>query len=122
VARAGTAPVIACFDMKSPEKLKEKYGEITLDANKKIILFREKPKNPRSSLASTACYYFPKETLGSVFDYLADKQNPTDAPGHFIKWLAQKNPAYGFPFDGAWFDIGSIESLEAANEFYAKNP
>jgi glucose-1-phosphate thymidylyltransferase len=116
------APVIACFDMGNPEKLKEKYGEITLNNKKEIILFREKPKNPRSPLASTACYFFPKDTLGSVFDYLADKQNPTDAPGHFIKWLAQKDTAYGFPFPGQWFDIGSIESLEEANLFYRKNP
>lgn len=119
-AKEKKAPVIVCYDLENKEKLKEKFGEITLNEDKKIIRFREKPKQPRTSLASTACYLFPRSTLNLIFDYLVDKKNPTDAPGYFIKWLTQQMPTYGFVFKGRWFDIGRLEDYERADQFFSK--
>ncbi|MCL0066072.1 hypothetical protein M1N79_04260 [Dehalococcoidia bacterium] len=50
-------------------------------------------------------------------DYLKGKNDP-DAPGHFIEWLYRQTDVYGFVFDGAWYDIGSFESYDEANEDY----
>ena len=64
----------------------------------------------------------PLETLTSnyleyVQDYLKGKNDP-DAPGHFIEWLHHQVDLHGFVFDGAWYDIGSFESYDEANEDY----
>ncbi|MCL0088657.1 hypothetical protein M1N87_02445 [Dehalococcoidia bacterium] len=52
-----------------------------------------------------------------IQDYLKGK-NDADAPGHFIEWLHRQTDVYGFVFDGAWYDIGSLESYDQANEDY----
>jgi glucose-1-phosphate thymidylyltransferase len=111
-------PVIAVYDIKDLEKVKNKFGVVTLEGSK-IVNFVEKPSRPETSLISTCCYIFPKHTLNLIPKYLKEG-NPKDAPGHFISWLRTKQEIHGFVFDSNWFDIGSIDSLKAANEFIAE--
>lgn len=110
--------VIALHDLKSKNKVKGKYGVCILDKNNRIIDFQEKPLEPKSTLASTACYIFPKDGLQLIFKYLDEGNNP-DAIGFLITWLL-KRKMYGFVFKEAWFDIGSFEALEETNLFYNK--
>ena len=93
------------------------YGIVTLDANKKIIKFVEKPAEPESTLASTACYFFTKDGVKLITRYI-DEGNKADALGHFIEWLIEQTDVYGYVHDGSWFDIGSIESFDDANQYY----
>lgn len=120
-----SAPVIACYDIKDRERAKN-YGvvllmsenrEIICKGQGEIVCFSEKPGYPRSTLISTACYVYPAHVLDLITTYLCNKRNPTDAPGHFVQWLCNQEPTYGFVFDGAWFDIGSKESYMAAQEY-----
>ena len=119
------APVIACYNIKDREKAKnygvvllmDEKGDITRKGDGEIVCFSEKPGYPRSTLISTACYVYPAHVLDLVTTYLGNKRNPTDAPGHFVQWLCNQEPTYGFVFDGAWFDIGSRESYEKAEEY-----
>lgn len=100
-------PAIAAYDVGSADRATE-YGVVALDGDR-VVDFKEKPDDPSSSLVSIACYGFPAETLGELSVYLDDDNNP-DEPGWFIQWLVDREPVRAFPFDGAWFDIGTPES------------
>lgn len=108
------APVFALFDVED-FKLAEKYGIVKLDTEGKVTGFEEKPENPKSTLASTAIYIFPKETLSLIQEYLDSGGSP-DQPGKFLIWLYMKQDVYGLVYSGKWFDIGSFEELDKARE------
>ncbi len=91
----------------------EKYGNVKLDNQQRIVWFEEKPKPPRTRLIATAIYYFKREHLPLFRRYRAEGNNQ-DAPGFFIKWLYRQIGVYGYAFEGYWFDIGSPESLAEA--------
>ncbi|PIN73381.1 hypothetical protein COV20_04075 [Candidatus Woesearchaeota archaeon CG10_big_fil_rev_8_21_14_0_10_45_16] len=84
----------------------------------KVINFEEKPSEPKSALGSTACYIFTKGDLPQIDILLKEKGG--DAPGNIIPYLINVSEVHGFIFTEHWFDIGTIESLEKANLFYAK--
>ncbi len=43
-----------------------------------------------------------------------------DQPGRLAAWLQQREPVYGWQFEGDWFDIGDHEQLlEADNRLRA---
>ena len=90
---------------------------LALDDNAKVLSFEEKPKHPRSTLVSTCIYYFPKGKLKLVAQYL-DSSEKQDAPGNYIKWLAEHEAVHAFAFAEAWYDIGSKESLEEVQKIY----
>ena len=95
-----------------------KYGIVSVDKNNKVVDFKEKPTNPASTLAAMCLYFFPKERLGIMKQYLG-LENAKDAPGYFLEWLYKREDLYGFVFkDKKWFDIGDKKSLdEAEKEF-----
>jgi glucose-1-phosphate thymidylyltransferase len=109
------ADVIACFEAPSFDYVAEKFGVIELDKSNKLIGFEEKPKEPKTKIAATACYYFRKETLKLIESYIKEGNN-TDNTGDFIKYLIGKKPVYGFVFTEKWFDIGTFEALGKARE------
>lgn len=113
-----SAPVLAVFDVKDKE-LAKKYGIAALDDSNKVVGFEEKPENPKSTLASTGCYVFPKATLELFAEYL-DQSDKKDAPGFFLQWLYKKQDVFAFKFSDYWFDIGSLEALDEAREFMKK--
>ncbi|MFC7140271.1 NDP-sugar synthase [Halosimplex aquaticum] len=97
---------LAAYDVGSREKAKS-YGLVTLDGDE-VVDFQEKPESPNSTLVSIACYVFPSDQVRFA-EYLADGNNP-DEPGWFVQWLVERDSVYAFPFDEAWFDIGTPES------------
>ena len=107
---ANDAPTLAAYDVETREKATE-YGVIDTEDGR-VVDFEEKPDDPPSTLVSIACYAFPREAL-RFEEYLADGNNP-DEPGWFVQWLVDRDEVYAFPFEAAWFDIGTPESyLEA---------
>ena len=109
---------IGVYDVKETQAA-TKFGVVAVDANQKIISFQEKPKNPATSLIAMCLYYFPKQTLGFLAEYLSESK-AVDAAGSYIQWLSEKKNVYGFQFSGKWYDIGSIESLEEARAHFNK--
>ncbi|MBU0636240.1 nucleotidyltransferase family protein [Candidatus Micrarchaeota archaeon] len=105
---------VGCFDVKSKEEAK-KMGIVTVNSDSKVTGFVEKPANPLSTLASCGIYFYTRETIRSIQNYLAEG-NSSDKPGTFLEWLYKKKTVYGFVFDkpkDEWFDIGSLEVLNA---------
>ena len=105
---------IALFDI-GDIKLAAKYGICSLDGEKKVIDFEEKPVKPKSTLAATALYFIPKETISKIYDYMKTDL-PKDAPGNLMKWLAKEDKLYGYSVSQAWYDIGDIKSLKKADK------
>lgn len=90
-----------------------KFGIVQLNGNEEIIDFQEKPETPRTSLIAMCVYFFPKEKLHLISDYLSQNNN-NDAPGNYISWLLKSDKVYGYKFEGNWLDIGDIDAYTEA--------
>ncbi len=96
-------------------ELATNYGIADTDADDRIVRFVEKPSDPSSTLASTLIYLLPPEHVRLVATYLDEGLSPDNA-GSFLGWLAEREPVYGYRFEGTWYDIGDkTQLLEADN-------
>ena len=109
---------LATYDVGDLEAIK-KYSSITIDADGVVTQFEEKPEQPKSTLTGIALYYFSRQTVPLFKTYLAAGNNP-DQPGRFIQWLYTRTPVKTHQIKGTWFDIGSKETLEEANQIFAR--
>jgi glucose-1-phosphate thymidylyltransferase len=112
------APVLALYDVGNLEEIK-KYSSINVDGEGRMTFFEEKPKNPTSTLTGIALYYYPRHTIPLIKQYIAEGNNP-DQPGRLVQWLYPRTPFYTWRVPGLWFDIGSKETLEEANQIFGK--
>ncbi len=114
----GSIATLATYDVGDLEAMK-KYSAITTDTDGTITHFEEKPSTPRTTLTGIALYYFSPETLGLFKTYIAAGNNP-DQPGRFIQWLYTRQPVRTYQIKGTWYDIGSKETLEEANQIFTR--
>jgi glucose-1-phosphate thymidylyltransferase len=119
VCRARNSPVIALYDVGNLE-LARKYSNVTLDADGRILSFIEKPAQPASTLTGIALYYYPRQSLPLIHQYVVEGNNP-DQPGRLVQWMCQRVPFYTWQLPGLWFDIGSRETLEEANRIFSRS-
>ena len=112
-----TEATVALFDVGDVEAMK-KYACVTTDSSGVITDFEEKPAKPTTTLAAIALYYYSREILPLFVTYLASGNNP-DQPGRFLQWLYKVKPVKTFQIGGQWLDIGSKETLEAADKMFS---
>lgn len=105
---------VALYDLGRPEAARRRYGVAVVEGDR-VVEFQEKPDRPRSSLASTACYLFPRRVLPLLREFLGEAQQGKDAPGYFLSWLLARETIRAFVFQEGWFDIGGREAYIAAN-------
>lgn len=110
--------VIVLHDVKDPELAKQ-YGVVEVNKNV-VVNFEEKPLSPKSTLASTGIYMFPKKTIELIKKYIAQGNSP-DKTGTFIEWLHKRDKVHSYITDKKWYDIGSIEQLKKADIHYKHN-
>lgn len=110
--REKDAPANVVYDVKD-EDLATSFGIVDVDDDR-ITDFEEKPEEPPSTLASIACYYFPRDRVSLFHEYEEHFSNTDvpadkylDEPGRLIEWAHKETPMYAFSFDGHWFDIGT---------------
>jgi glucose-1-phosphate thymidylyltransferase len=115
-AAHGSDATLATYDVGNLEAIK-KYSAITTDTAGIITSFEEKPAEPKSTMTGIALYYFSRDTIPLFTTYIAAGNNP-DQPGRFIQWLYPRKPVKTHQIKGTWFDIGSKETLEEANELF----
>lgn len=115
-AAKSSAATVAVYDVGDLEAMK-KFGTITVDDKGVITSFEEKPEKPKSTLASIALYYYSRDVLPLFKTYLAAGNNP-DQPGRFLQWLHTRKPVNTFKLGGRWLDIGSKETLAAADKVF----
>lgn len=117
-AAKNSPATVAVHGVGNLEAMK-KYGTVTIDNKGVITNFEEKPRQPKSTLAAVALYYYSRETLPLFTTYLAAGNNP-DQPGLFLQWLYTRKSVGTFEIKGRWLDIGSKETLENADKIFAK--
>lgn len=115
--RAKDAPAIGVYDVGDLEAIR-RYNAIELDDDDRLTYFEEKPEQPRSTLTGIALYFYPRESLGVVVEYLAAGNNP-DQPGRLVEWLYPRTPVYAWRVPGRWYDIGSAETLAEADRAFS---
>jgi glucose-1-phosphate adenylyltransferase len=111
----GAEASIAVIEVKWEEA--SRFGIMSADSDARITEFAEKPKEPKSNLASMGIYIFNWSTLKSYLTM--DERNPDsskDFGKDIIPMMLRENiPMYAYPFEGYWKDVGTIESLWEAN-------
>ena len=103
--------------MEVPWEDASRFGLMVTDEDCRITEFQEKPKNPKSNLASMGNYIFKWDILRQ---YLIDDENDPNSDNDFGKniipnLLKDGRKMYAHRFDGYWKDVGTIPSLWEAN-------
>ncbi len=93
------------------KKRAHNFGVVELGKDTRITSFTEKPKNPGTSMIATCIYFFSRESLYSLNDFVKEEDD-NDASGKYIEWLARKLCVYGYVFKGRWLDIGHKDALK----------
>ena len=102
-----------------------RFGILNTNPDGSIYQFEEKPKIPKSTLASMGIYIFKAQKL---FDYLeADDANPNSSKDFgkdvLPAMLNAGEKMYSYVFDGYWKDVGTVASLWQANmDLLGNNP
>lgn len=103
--------------MEVPWSEASRFGIMNVDGDDMVEEFEEKPKHPRSNLASMGIYVFTWKTLRAYLE--ADEANPA-SENDFGKnvipaMLGNGEKMAAYRFTGYWKDVGTLESLWDAN-------
>lgn len=107
---------VACMEVPIQEA--SRFGIMVTDADGRIVEFQEKPKEPKSNLASLGIYVFDWPFLKEVL--IQDEEDP-DSTHDFGRDIITKLvkdervKLYAFRFDGYWKDVGTLESYWESN-------
>ncbi len=88
------------------------FGAGIIDSHNRIIDWEEKPKNPRTNLASMGIYVFNRRYL---LDALARDREEVDFGMHILPWAIGNDNVFAYPFYGYWRDVGTIQAYWEAN-------
>jgi glucose-1-phosphate thymidylyltransferase len=106
---------VGLYDLKD-KSAASKYGVVQLDHDHRVIDFEEKPVNPKSTKISVGVYYLPGRLKYRLDEYLGQGFS-ADKIGDFIGFISRNEDLYAVDFEGAWFDIGSIQSYWEARKY-----
>jgi len=106
---------IAVIDVPLAEA--SRFGIMSAREDMSIYDFEEKPKVPKSTMASMGVYVFSKEKL---FSYLIADEKDENSDKDFGKnvipaMLKAGERMFAYRFDGYWKDVGTVSSLWEAN-------
>ena len=103
--------------MEVPWEEASRFGLMVTDENAQITEFQEKPKNPKSNLASMGNYIFKWSILRKyLIEDELDPNSDNDFGKNIIPNLLKDGcKMFAHRFDGYWKDVGTIPSLWEAN-------
>ncbi|MCC8152635.1 MAG: glucose-1-phosphate adenylyltransferase [Lachnospiraceae bacterium] len=103
--------------MEVPWDEASRFGLMVAGEDDRITEFQEKPKNPKSNLASMGIYIFNWDVLRKYLEEdEADPESENDFGNNIIPNLLRDNRRmYAYHFSGYWKDVGTISSLWEAN-------
>jgi glucose-1-phosphate adenylyltransferase len=88
-----------------------RMGILSMDESGRVVEWFEKPRQPKSDLASMGVYVFSKRAL---HQWLSDSR--TDFGHNVIPAMIEGGArVFGYRFDGYWQDVGTIQSYWEAN-------
>lgn len=94
-----------------------RFGIMNTDQEGRITEFAEKPKIPKSNLASMGIYIFTWKVIKKFLHMdEQDISSDNDFGKNIIpKMLRMQKKMYAYKFNGYWRDVGTIESYYEAN-------
>ena len=94
-----------------------RFGIMAVDKNDRIVEFQEKPKQPKSNLASMGVYVFTWKTLRKYLVQDAkDPKSEHDFGNNIIPTMLNNGlKLQAYRFKGYWRDVGTLASLHQAN-------
>ncbi len=103
--------------MEVPWSEASRFGIMNVNDADEITEFAEKPKEPKSNLASMGIYVF---TWSKLREYLIADENDANSENDFGKniiptMLDKKEKMVAYRFAGYWKDVGTLDSLWDAN-------
>ncbi len=112
---AGAACTISVMEVPWAEA--SRFGIMSVDGEDNITEFAEKPKEPKSNLASMGIYVFDWKKLR---EYLCNDEADPASENDFGKniipnMLNNQEVMAAYRFAGYWKDVGTLESLWDAN-------
>ena len=113
--KTGADATISVIDV--PYEEASRYGIMNADENGKIYEFEEKPKKPKSTLASMGVYIFTWNVLRA---YLVRDEHMLDSDHDFGKdiiptMLSEGRGLWAYKFVGYWKDVGTIQAFWESN-------
>jgi len=113
--RAGAACTISVMEV--PWNEASRFGIMSVNEADEITEFAEKPKEPKSNLASMGIYVF---TWSKLREYLIadelDETSDNDFGKNIIPaMLGKQEKMVAYRFAGYWKDVGTLDSLWDAN-------
>ncbi len=98
--------------MAVPKSQMYQFGAGIVDRNDRIVDWEEKPKEPKTNLASMGIYVFDYDYLLKT---LAWDKNEHDFGIHILSRAIAVDNVFAYPFYGYWRDVGTIQAYWEAN-------
>jgi glucose-1-phosphate adenylyltransferase len=98
--------------MVVPKSEIHQFGAGIIDRYNRIVEWEEKPKIPRTNLASMGIYVFDRKYL---LNALTRDKDEADFGMHILPWAIQNDDVFAYPFYGYWRDVGTIQAYWEAN-------
>ncbi len=113
--QSGADATISVIEVDPKEA--SRFGIMAVDKKDVIIEFQEKPKKPKSNLASMGIYVFTWKTLRKYLrDDAKDEASEHDFGKNIIPdMLNAGRKLQAYRFKGYWRDVGTLSSLHQAN-------
>lgn len=112
-----TGAVCTISVLEVPWEEASRFGILEVDEEDNIVKFVEKPKKPKSNLASMGIYCFTYKDLRKLL--VSDARLNTsehDFGKNIIPTILQKNmKCVAYRFKGYWRDVGTLASLHESN-------
>lgn len=113
--KSGAACTIAVLEVEPEEA--SRFGIMNTNPDGTIYEFEEKPKNPKSNLASMGIYVFSWDKLKK---YLTEDEQKINSSNDFGKdiipaMLSSGEKMMVYRFADYWKDVGTVDSLWEAN-------
>lgn len=111
-ANNGNATIFG-YEVKDPDR----FGIMELDDSNNVLSVEEKPENPKSNIAITGLYFYPKGVVKYVKTLKPSKRNLIEITELNDIYLKEKCLKAKLLNEGySWFDTGTFDSLLDASE------
>jgi len=98
--------------MVVPKSEIHQFGAGIVDSENRIVGWEEKPREPKTNLASMGIYVFD---TGYLLKTLARDRQEIDFGMHIIPRAIEQDRVFAYPFYGYWRDVGTIQSYWQTN-------
>lgn len=111
----GADATVAVYEV--PWEEAPRFGILNTEGDDSIVEFEEKPKEPKSNLASMGVYVFTWSVLReALIKDEADENSNNDFGKNIIPMLLNEgHKLFAYRFAGYWKDVGTISSLWETN-------